>query len=154
QSGESAFRLQRAARRLAVPIKELDPTETTRITGPQFFPSRSYAVPDTLFDTVSLTGVVQGCCVSGGASIVGLSPGDWIRLRPCDSAAGGILIETAGEVAESAFTVLADGAMIPSLVEPLGIRPPLAVYRSPLIAMPGPEGLRAGLLVDLDKGLS
>src|SRR5262249_1985576 len=34
------------------------------------------------------------------------------------------------------------------------IKHPLAVYRAPVIAMPGPEGLRAGLLVDLDRALS
>jgi hypothetical protein len=51
-------------------------------------------------------------------------------------------------------TVLADGGMIPALIEPLRIRHPLAVYRSPLVLMPGPAGLRAGLLVDLDRQLS
>src|SRR5262245_17447257 len=141
QTGAAASRLLQAADRLAVPIKELGSTEAAQMAGPHFSQSRSYAVPDAIFDTRALTTLAQESCVSSGASIVELGRNDSIALLPCDTAAGGILVQTARELAESAVTVLADGAMIPSLVEPLGIKHPLAVYRSPLISMPGPEGL-------------
>src|SRR5215472_6111757 len=63
QTGESASRLQRAADRLAVPIQELRPTETARMAGSHFSQSRSYAVPDALFDKRALAGVAQRCCL-------------------------------------------------------------------------------------------
>jgi hypothetical protein len=124
------------------------------MAGAQFSQSRSYAVPDALFDKSALASVARHCSVSGGASIVELDRDDPIAVLPNDRAAGGILVQTARELAESTVTLLADGAIIPAMIEPLGIRHPLAVYRSPLVAMPGPPGLRAALLVDLDRNLS
>jgi glycine/D-amino acid oxidase-like deaminating enzyme len=154
RTAESAHRLRRTAHSLGVPIQEMSSMEAGRIAGPHFSQSSSYAVPDGLFDKAALAGVAQQCSVSAGASIVEVDRSEPIALLPSDTTAGGILVQTAREVAESAVTVLADGGMIPALIEPLRIRHPLAVYRSPLIVMPGPAGLRAGLLVDLDRYLS
>jgi hypothetical protein len=138
---------------LALNIRELSASEAARIGGPRLPQAKSYAVPDAIFDQGALTGVAQGYCV-GRISIVDLSRGESIALLPCDAAAGGFLIQTAEELAEGAVTVLADGAMIPALVEPLGINHPLAVNRSPVISIQEPGDLRPGLLIDLDRGLS
>jgi hypothetical protein len=154
RSSEAAYRLRQTADCLGVPIQEMPASETERIAGPQFSGFSSYAVPDTLFDQGALAAIAERSSVSAGASIVEVDRSEPIALLPSDTTAGGILVQTASEVAESAVTVLADGAMIPALIEPLRIRHPLAVYRSPLVVMPGPAGLRAGLLVDLDRHLA
>jgi hypothetical protein len=154
RTADSANRLRTVADCLGVPIQEMSVSDTIRIAGPHFSGSCSYSVPDVLFDRASLAVVARRYSVGAGASIVDVDSSESIVLLPSDTAAGGILVQTAREVAESAVTVLADGAMIPALIEPLRIRHPLAVYRSPLVVMPGPAGLRAGLLVDLDKRLA
>jgi len=154
RTAESANRLRRAADCLGVPIHEMSSIEAERIAGPHFGGSSSYAVPDGLFDRDALADVTDRWSIGAGASIVEVDRKDPIVLLLSDTAAGGILVQTAREVAESAVTLLADGAMIPALIEPLRIRHPLAVYRSPVVVMPGPAGLRAGLLVDLDKRLA
>jgi hypothetical protein len=154
RTAESAHRLRDAASGLGVTIHEMSASDANRFAGPHFSQSSSYAVPDVLFDRATLAVVAQRYSVDAGASIVDVDHSESIALLPSDTAAGGILVQTAREVAESAVTVLADGAMIPALIEPLRIRHPLAVYRSPLVVMPGPAGLRAGLLVDLDRHLA
>jgi len=154
RTAESAQRLRRAADSLGVPIQEMSTAEAGRIAGPHFSEASSYSVPDGVFDKDALADVTERWSISAGASIVEVDRYEPIALLPSDTAAGGILVQTSREVAESAVIVLADGAMIPALIEPLRIRHPLAVYRSPLVVMPGPAGLRAGLLVDLDKRLA
>jgi glycine/D-amino acid oxidase-like deaminating enzyme len=151
---EAAEALKRSAAERAVRFHELEDHEAALITGPHFSPSRSFAVPDATFDKRALSAIAHVCCLSGGVSVVDLDSSETISLLPCDTAAGGYLVQTTRELAEGAVTILADGAMIPALIEPLGIGHPLAVHRSPLISIAEPPGLRAGLLVDLDRGLS
>lgn len=154
RTDDTAERLMRSAAELGIHISEIPAQKAARIAGPHFSNMRSYVVPDALFDKAALAGVAQSCCVSGGASVIDLDLTDRISLLPSGTMAGGVLVQTSRELTEGAVTVLADGGMIPALVEALGISHPLAVYRSPLVTMPGPTGLRAGLLVDIDRGLS
>jgi hypothetical protein len=151
---ETCDALRRAAASLALRVEELGLPEAARLAGAHVSPGKSFAVPDAIFDQRALTGIAQGCCIGGRVSIVDLARNESIALLPCDTAAGGFLVQTAQELAEGAITILADGAMIPALIEPLGIRRPLAVDRSPIVSVQNFPGLLAGLLVDLDKGIS
>jgi hypothetical protein len=150
---ETARGIQLSATSLALNVSELSASDAARIARP-LPPAKSYAVPDATFDQGALTGVVQGCYMGARTSVIDLARDESIKLLPCDAAAGGFLVQTAEEVAEGAVTVLADGAMIPALIEPLGIRHPLAVSRSPVVSIQEPGDRRPALLVDLDRGLS
>jgi len=154
RSEHSAWWLRDYAANLGIPIRELDTRETRSLAGPQFSASHSFTIPDAALDLEAVGHIAQSCSAGRGAATIDVHRDESVSILPGDSAAGGFIVHTAREMGRAPNTLLVDGVTIPALIEPLGLRHSLALHRSLVISTSQPLGLSAGLLVDMDRGLS
>lgn len=138
--------------RLQGQVERLSESENRRILGPFHLPGRPcFSVPDAPFNQAQLLQEVRREGAKDGARYRDVK--EPVSLKPVGTGRF-ILCTPDGELQPDA-TVVAAGCATSSLLLPLGIRAPLAVYRSPLLNMRADALLQeTPLFVDRSTALS